>query len=214
LEDFIHIYKQRPKWLQSITPKKCIRRAKDIFASNLIGSIILGYNLQCKKQIKHAPKGDSAMVEEIKQRRHLSIVGFILVLGIVFYFSSFFIIRQNQDYGAFNEFELAFNDRASLFIIDMRQDVREPHNIKGVFEATNDRFLRAFDIFAKSQLNYFPSIKALEWIPRILHKDPDAMESLARQTLPQFEIRQRDSDGKMMPSEKRMNIVRSILSAR
>ena len=60
-----------------------------------------------------------------------------------------------------------------------------------------------FHRFVKRSLVHFPMIQALEWAPYINEKQREEFEKLQRKDIPQFELKERDAQGKLIISKVR-----------
>jgi PAS domain S-box-containing protein len=86
-------------------------------------------------------------------------------------------------------------------IIDYRSVV---DSIERFFSSSTTVTPAEFRTFVKRSLQKHPGIRALEWIPRVTHKDRAAFEADVRATrFPNFRIRERSKDGTLKPAAAR-----------
>ncbi|MDX2504163.1 MAG: CHASE domain-containing protein [Gammaproteobacteria bacterium] len=77
-------------------------------------------------------------------------------------------------------------------------------SIRGLFLASNDVSRDEFFLFTESKLKAHHSIKALEWIPQITEVQREEYRQQAvRDGLADFDIRERDPEGKLIPAQQR-----------
>ncbi|MCB1894313.1 MAG: CHASE domain-containing protein [Zoogloeaceae bacterium] len=86
-----------------------------------------------------------------------------------------------------------FDDQAYLL------DQLETFFSKASSDVTRDEF-RAF---VQPALRRFPSLQAIEWVPRVAHDERQAFELGQQGAFPRFQIRQRDASGSLVPANQR-----------
>ena len=70
-------------------------------------------------------------------------------------------------------------------------------------KASNDVTRDEFRAFVQPALRRFPSLQAIEWVPRVADGEREAFELGQQAALPGFEIRQRDASGNLVPAATR-----------
>jgi signal transduction histidine kinase len=128
----------------------------------------------------------------------------VISLGIVLAVSAFHIVRyiERQDIKA--KFTLDTQNRFNAIEREIEINLEIVQSLQSFYLSSEEVTREEFREFTKPQISGHPSIQALEWIPRISDSQRHAYERAAQNELyPNFQITQRDSQGKMEAASKR-----------
>ncbi len=143
------------------------------------------------------------MSREIKVQRYLAPVVAILAGAIISFIG--FTLALNLDRQMMRtEFEKESENRFETIKREIESNLHTVMSLKAFFDSTGDVGRSGFRDFVEPHLSVNPSIKAIEWIPRVPHFERMAYEAAARQNgLSGFQITERESRGNMISAAER-----------
>jgi PAS domain S-box-containing protein len=101
-------------------------------------------------------------------------------------------------------FIIAAQDRVSILRNEIAQNMRLVKDLVVLFSAAEEVEREEFRTFVQSRLELRPSIKALEWIPRVQYSERAIYEEAARRDgFTDFQITERESQGHMVKADSR-----------
>jgi len=139
-------------------------------------------------------------IHSIKSKWFSPIIVLTIFTGIAISSTAFIVMRGLEMKATEIEFRRAMDNRVASFKREMDIHFEVLFSLKGLYIAsefvTRDEFKR----FSSAAHQRYPSIQALEWIPRILLKDKEVYEAKAREDgLSNFRITERKKQGQMTP---------------
>ncbi len=122
-------------------------------------------------------------------------------------FLTIFLFFEVRD-GEKGRIELLFGRHTDPLIQALNSDfnayIEVLYSIEGLFSASQEVEREEFHQFVPHLLARHPGIQALEWIPRVSADQQHIYEEQARKDgYPDFQIREKDAQGQMVPASKR-----------
>ncbi len=100
-------------------------------------------------------------------------------------------------------FQAAASDRVLVVQREFAHTLGVVQDIGSFIDASPWTGRREFRKFVGPALKRFDSIEALAWIPRVAGHQRKAFEAEARGSFPRFQINERNSEGELVPAERR-----------
>ena len=131
-------------------------------------------------------------------RRHTPII-LLFVMGIVLSVMALLFVQTNAHERRQSNFKLSAHERLTVLERDFFSTFETLHSLGGLFDATPQLSRTAFHKFTAPVFNRYPSIQALEWIPRVTIAERLNFEFAAQQEgFPKFKFTERQAQGKMI----------------
>ena len=141
-----------------------------------------------------------------KLRRYVPIV-FAVTVGLTLSFAVFSDLRKTQRAKIEAEFTRLSDNQIAMVQHTIDENINALHDLAAFYDASNKISRQEFKTFTDSILSSRlrkDSIQALEWIPRIAHRQRKAHEETAKNDgLESFEITKKTPDGRIVTSEHR-----------
>ena len=119
----------------------------------------------------------------------MALLGFLLSSYMAYQFYD----KETANITAF--FEKDVNDKVNTLNKEIDNKIEILQTIRNLYISTDFVTYKEFSLFTKDILSRHRDIKALEWIPRILHKDREKVENQWKKGQLSFEITQLDEQG-------------------
>ncbi len=132
----------------------------------------------------------------LQRRRFPLLLGVPVLTCFVITFIAFYVQAQWEEGRLQLRFEKSVGELSILLENHLKANKRELQSLAFFYEGSKDLSPDEFKIFAQNILDRNPEIQALEWADFVPHEEREEFEK-------RIEIRERDSDGKMVPAEKR-----------
>jgi signal transduction histidine kinase len=129
---------------------------------------------------------------------------FILVLGIIFGVLIFNLSQNFQNMALQDRFKHEVKQSKITLDSELESNKKVLEGIGSLFKATQEVTRKEFNIFVEPLLKDNKFIQALEWIPRVPYSlRPVLEEQVKRDGFPDFQIKERQSQGEMVSARKR-----------
>ncbi len=137
-------------------------------------------------------------------RNRMIPIAIILAIGISLSLISFSSVKtgnNNKIHKNLEELATSYS-RIIHYSVDLNMNVLL--SVRDMFNASTEVTRKDFANFVSPVLSRLGGIQALEWIPQVLHKNRQALESKAREEgFSEFTFVERQSQGTMVPAENR-----------
>jgi len=136
--------------------------------------------------------------------RRYWLVGLVLVGGI-FISHEFYHFTKAEDVA---QAQIRFEERAADRLTSVEQSIVAKQEVLrslvGFFEGSQNVDREEFKLFVRSALKRFPSVQALEWIPRVTASERSTIEATVRKEgFEDFRLTERTSDGTVITAGPR-----------
>ena len=125
-----------------------------------------------------------------------------IVVGVILTIVSYKVVYEIQHQTHKTEFMRTVDNQLNALKNEVDTNLKTLFSIEGFYAGSNNVDRQEFKKFVKHLLDHNMSIQALEWIPRILHKDRADYENSATNDLGSFQITER-IEGKMVRAKTR-----------
>ena len=123
-----------------------------------------------------------------------------LLVGVTLSISSFLVIRAWEWQSIQHEFERIMDNHTVAIRRELDLHLEVLLELKSLYEASESVSREEFHIFAQPALLRYPSIQALEWVPRVKMTERSTYErSASDEGFSDFSITERDDQGNMVP---------------
>ncbi len=127
----------------------------------------------------------------------------VIVVGLIFSSIISWSLYNMEEKAIVIEFRKDVNERANSLYREIIINLETLHSLSILFNSESISEFQQFRIEAKRILSRHCDIQALEWIPRIKHKQRDSYVSQQRKEFPKFEITERKKQKQMIKAKKR-----------
>ncbi|HDN25818.1 MAG TPA: PAS domain S-box protein [Thioploca sp.] len=129
---------------------------------------------------------------------------FTLVVGVVLSLSAFVVTRNWEWQDMQMRFDRLIDNQFALLRRELDLSVEVLLGVKGLFEASEFVTRKEFQVFTTPKLASYPTIQALEWLPKVTTEQRTVYEATARADgLSSFSIMERHRQGQMVPAGTR-----------
>jgi signal transduction histidine kinase/CHASE1-domain containing sensor protein/ActR/RegA family two-component response regulator len=140
----------------------------------------------------------------IKVNRQYIPVIVVLIIGAVSAMVSFYLVRHIEFLNLKAMFVRDAQNRINAIKREIEINLAAVQNLRSFYISSREVTREEFHEFASRQLLGRPSIKALEWIPRVTYRERDKYEDIAkRYGPPDFQFTELDSQGIMVRAGER-----------
>lgn len=128
----------------------------------------------------------------------------VAAIGLSLSLIAFLLVRENEQ----SRFAIQFNalaaERINLLQQQIDRNLDTVVSLAAFFDSSREVERREFQIFAANLLSRHPSVRALEWLPRVPAAERDAYEQQARADgYPDFRISELSAQGDLVPASPR-----------
>ncbi|MFQ5642279.1 MAG: response regulator, partial [Thiogranum sp.] len=128
----------------------------------------------------------------------------VIALGTLLSFSLFSLLQENHKAGVRNAFESAAANHSDAIQFGVKSYLESLYHIRSGFNASSFIDRAEFRLLVERDLQQFPGLIALEWLPLVLDKDRERVETETRQQLGgDFFFADKDSRGGIQPAPQR-----------
>ena len=117
------------------------------------------------------------------ERRALYVPWVVIALGALLSFSLFSLLQENHKVSVRNAFETAVANHSDAIQFGVNSYLESLYHIRSAFNATSSVDRSEFRQLVEHDLQQFPGLIALEWLPLVPGKDRQRVEVEARQQL-------------------------------
>jgi signal transduction histidine kinase/CHASE1-domain containing sensor protein/CheY-like chemotaxis protein len=128
----------------------------------------------------------------------------VVIIGIVSAIASFYIVRHIEFLNIKAIFIREAQNRTNAIERELENNLEAIRSLKSFYLSSEEVTREEFYEFSSQELLDRPSIRALEWIPRVPGSERDAYENAAqRQAHSNFQFTELDTHGKMVRASER-----------
>jgi len=128
----------------------------------------------------------------------------VVCVGVFFSFAGFVLTRSLENKKIESSFIFAADERVLVIKDTLREEITILEALYSFYGASNLVTRSEFKNFTLPLIKRVRGIQALEWVPKILHRERAAYEKAARQAgFKDFKITERKKEGQLMPAGKR-----------
>jgi PAS domain S-box-containing protein len=129
---------------------------------------------------------------------------FTIVLGVMLSITAFFVTRHLEWQDMQMRFDRMIDNQFALLRRELDLSVEVLLGVKGLFDASELVSREEFQLFTAPKLASYPTIQALEWIPKVTAEQRTAYEAAARADgFASFSIMERHGQIQMLPAGAR-----------
>ncbi|MEK8018475.1 MAG: CHASE domain-containing protein [Candidatus Parabeggiatoa sp.] len=129
---------------------------------------------------------------------------FTIVVGVMLSFTAFFVTRNLEWQDMQMRFDQLIDKQFASLKRELDLSVEVLRGVKGLFEASEFVSREEFQLFTDPKRARYPTIQALEWIPKVTAEQRAAYEASARKDgFASFSITERHRQGQMVPAGAR-----------
>lgn len=129
---------------------------------------------------------------------------FTIVVGVMLSFTAFFVTRNLEWQDMQMRFDQLIDKQFASLKRELDLSVEVLLGVKGIFDASEFVSREEFQLFTAPKLASYPTIQALEWIPKVTAEQRAAYEASAHKDgFASFSITERHRQGQMVPAGAR-----------
>ncbi|HHH44922.1 MAG TPA: response regulator [Gammaproteobacteria bacterium] len=138
------------------------------------------------------------------ERRTRYVHWVVIALGALLSFSLFSLLQENHKVSVRNAFETAVANHSDAIQFGVSSYLESLYHIRSAFNASVSVDRDEFRLLVEHDLQQFPGLIALEWLPQVADKDRQRVESEARQQLGgPFFFSDKTGQGGLQPAPRR-----------
>jgi len=128
---------------------------------------------------------------------------FVMIGGLLLSLLSGWFLYDIEEKAIINEFQKDIDERAASLSREIEINIEALYTLATLFSQKTPPDFTSFTTQARKTLNRHKDIQALEWVPRVPHRQRKAFEAELRRNFADFEFTERKAQGYMTVAQQR-----------